>query len=205
MELSVRPLRRRELRSAADLLGRALSDDPFSKWFVPDPRRRARALRLIERATLADTFPFGETHGAFTEGRLVGVSAWLPPGAHHQGTMRRIRQLPRLARAAVLMRGRASDAVRVAEAEQAIHPDQPHWWLVVVGVDAGSQGLGAGTAMVACLTARADADGQPAYLRTTNPANLAFYRRHGFVPRDEVRATPAAPPMWLLWREPGHE
>lgn len=203
MTLELRRLRGRgKARAAAALLGRALADDPFSVWFIPDARRRRRAVRLIERATVADAQPFGEVHGAFHDGEFVGATAWLPPGAHRQDRRRQIRQLPSLAWAAVLMRGRAADAVRIADAERSIHPDVPHWWLVVVGVDPASQGIGAGGLMVEAFVGRADADGLPGYLRTTNERNLSFYRRYGFEVRDEVRATPDAPPMWLLWREP---
>lgn len=184
------------------MLARALHDDPFATWFVPDPRRRARTLRLIEWAILIDCQRHGEVRGAFSHGQLLGVTAWLAPGAHRPGVIRRLRQSPQLIRALASVPGRAGDAFRVAEAERHIHPDEAHWWLVVVGVDPSHQGTGVGSVMVESLVSRADTEGAPTYLRTTNEANLAFYARFGFEVRDEVRSVPSAPPMWLLWRKP---
>lgn len=199
-------LPRRRTAEAAGLLARALHDDPFARWLLPDEGRRRRTLRVVEHAVLADARPFGYVCGVFGAGELLGVTAWLPPGTHRQGAARQLRQLrqvPRLLRAAVHVRGRAADALRVAEAERRTHPDLPHWWLVVAAVDPPRQGRHMGELMLEGLVIQAERDHLPAYLRTTNERNLGYYARWGFEVRDEVRAVPAAPPMWLMWREPG--
>ncbi len=204
-------LRRGQLSDAAGVLARALFDDPYSEHFFPDERRREAALRSVERAVLADAWPFHEVHGVFDDDdRLVGVTAWLPPGAHRQGFGRQLRQLPRLLSVAIRFPGAVGDAIRVADVERRSHVDVPHWWLVVVGVDPEHQGRGAGDALVEAFVERLERDRKPGYLRTTNPENLGFYARFGFEVIDELRiqprttgtSRPDVPPMWLLWRSP---
>jgi hypothetical protein len=47
---------------------------------------------------------------------------------------------------------------------------------------------------------RADARGLPAHLETTNPVNVPFYERFGFVVCEEVAG--AHPPAWVMSRHP---
>ena len=46
-----------------------------------------------------------------------------------------------------------------------------------------------------------DAQGLPAYLESSSPANVPLYRRHGFEVVEVLKATPDAPEMWAMWRE----
>lgn len=202
MSVTVERLRRGRLGEAAGVLARALFDDPYSAHFFPHERRRPGALRVMERAVLADAWSFREVHGVFDGGDLVGVTAWLPPGSHRQGVSRQLRQLPRLLSVAARFPGAVGDAIRVADAERRSHPAVPHWWLVVVGVDPSHQGRGHGEALVHAFVERSERDAAPGYLRTTNGANLAFYARFGFEVTDELRIGRRVPPMWLLWRSP---
>lgn len=207
MSATLARLRRGQLGDAADVLARALFDDPYSEHFFPDERRREAALRSVERAVLSDAWPFHEVHGVFDDDRLVGVTVWLPPGAHRQGFGRQLRQLPRFLSVALRFPGAVGDAIRVADAERQSHVDVPHWWLVVVGVVPDARGRGAGGALVEAFVERMERDHQPGYLRTTNPDNLGFYARFGFEVMDELRVSAGRgrseiPPMWLLWRSP---
>lgn len=68
-----------------------------------------------------------------------------------------------------------------------IHPQERHWYLGMLATRAVVQGSGAGTRMMAHTLERVDADGLPAYLESTNPANISFYERHGFEIVGEAR------------------
>jgi RimJ/RimL family protein N-acetyltransferase len=46
-----------------------------------------------------------------------------------------------------------------------------------------------------------DTDGSPAYLESSNAANMAFYRRLGFVPTGEI-TLPDGPSLYPMWRDP---
>jgi ribosomal protein S18 acetylase RimI-like enzyme len=60
---------------------------------------------------------------------------------------------------------------------------------------------GLGSALLAQVLARVDADGMPAYLESSSERNLAWYGRHGFEVTGEV-AIPGGPRIWPMWREP---
>ena len=68
-----------------------------------------------------------------------------------------------------------------------IRPQEPHWYLGMIATRADAQGTGAGSRMIRHTLGQVDADGLPAYLESTNPANIPFYERHGFVVVREAR------------------
>lgn len=71
-------------------------------------------------------------------------------------------------------------------ASSAGEPATPHYYLGVIGVAPRLKGTGLGSRLLQayCAVSAADAASSGVSLDTTNPANLAFYGRHGF----EVRA-----------------
>jgi ribosomal protein S18 acetylase RimI-like enzyme len=78
---------------------------------------------------------------------------------------------------------------------------EPHWYLMILGVDPPHQGRGVGGTLIRPTLARADAEGVRCYLETAKERNLAFYRRHGFevAAEDDV---PDGPHVWMMTREP---
>jgi ribosomal protein S18 acetylase RimI-like enzyme len=81
------------------------------------------------------------------------------------------------------------------------HPQGPHWHLPLIGVDPSRQGLGYGSALLVEMTRTRDREGLPLYLEATSPANVAFYRRHGFRPLGRLQARDP-PPLVRMEREP---
>jgi len=73
----------------------------------------------------------------------------------------------------------------VFEAFEALHPDEPHWYLGTLGVVASARRRGVGTALLSRWLARVDRDGAPAYLETDSARNIRFYERAGFSPEAE--------------------
>jgi GNAT superfamily N-acetyltransferase len=66
------------------------------------------------------------------------------------------------------------------------HPDQPHYYLSLLGTHDDHRGRGLGMALLAATLEAVDGDGMPAYLESTNPANDARYMRVGFRPVGSV-------------------
>ncbi|MCU1279346.1 MAG: hypothetical protein JWM53_2892, partial [bacterium] len=64
---------------------------------------------------------------------------------------------------------------------------EPHYYLFAIGTTPEQQGRGVGSALLAPMLARCDAEKLPAYLESSTPTNLPFYRRHGFVATGELR------------------
>lgn len=91
-------------------------------------------------------------------------------------------------------------------------PPQPHWYLQLLATHPDWQRQGLGAALMEVSFERADEEGLDCYLETETPANVAYYRRHGFEVRSEWDVDPdgvsgaAGPHMWGMLRPPsaGH-
>ena len=73
-----------------------------------------------------------------------------------------------------------ADAFAVFEQMSGFHPQEPHWYLPLIGVDPARQGAGHGTELMRHALRRCDADHKLAYLESSNPRNTPFYERLGF-------------------------
>lgn len=91
---------------------------------------------------------------------------------------------------------------RVQGYDEAVHaalPTYPFWYLGVLGTHPDSAGRGWGRAVMRAGLARAAADGLPAILETSNPANVELYRRAGW----EVVGSLSEPrPTWIMQQSP---
>jgi GNAT superfamily N-acetyltransferase len=79
------------------------------------------------------------------------------------------------------------------------HPREPHWYLAVLGTDPRRQHRGVGSALLAPILARCDADRVPAYLESSKRTNVPFYERHGFRVVGEL-AIQGGPVIWRMLR-----
>ena len=95
-----------------------------------------------------------------------------------------------------------ADAFAVIHEMGAHHPDQPHWYLPVIGTQPDMQGQGHGSALLRPVLEICDRTGVPAYLEATTERNRALYARHGFVATAEIRAADC-PPLTAMVRRPG--
>jgi ribosomal protein S18 acetylase RimI-like enzyme len=82
------------------------------------------------------------------------------------------------------------------------HPRADHYYLPYIGVAPTAQGHGLGTALLRPILDRCDRDGVPAYLEASNPRCARLYERLGFPTTATIRPL-RAPPIQLMWREPG--
>lgn len=162
------------------LLGEAFHEDPFLSYLMPDPEARRRSGRWFMESGVGYGSRFGEVY--VTDGGVGGAAVWLRPGATDV-------TLPRMARAGMLLApvkiGPAAFArlLRYSDYAERLHHEhapEPHWYLMVLGVEADRRGSGIGGRLIAPVLAKADAASQPCYLETMNQANLSFYARHGF-------------------------
>ena len=80
-----------------------------------------------------------------------------------------------------------------------MHPKEPHWYLGMLATRSSAQGSGAGGRIMTHTLARVDGDRLPSYLESTNPRNVPFYERHGFVVVGEARL-PDGPPLTQMRR-----
>jgi len=83
-----------------------------------------------------------------------------------------------------------------------MHPLQPHWYILILGVHPVHQGKGLGGELLKEVLQRADKERVPVYLESANPKNLDFYRTYGFQVIDEIVPIAGCPPVWGLIRAP---
>ena len=204
MTTATEPVRlaKTQIREAGEVLARALYDDPLTVWVEPNSARRARVLPW----SMAVYARYGHRYGeVYTTAEAVGGAAiWIPPGKFPIS-------LVGLMLAGYVLRPlkgglagfvRAMSAMGYVEGLHKQHVPRPHWYLLFLGVDPPHQGQGVGGALVQPVLARADAEGLPCYLESTNARKLPFYKRHGFEVVVEDDLPRGGPRFWTMKREP---
>jgi GNAT superfamily N-acetyltransferase len=165
----------------------AFSSDPASRWTWPDPKTFIAAFPRFAKAFGGAAFAKGTAHRIGS----VGAALWLPPGAgpdeEAMGTL-----MMETADA-----GTAVDGPKLMQQMASHHPKEPHWYLPLIGIDPAHQGKGLGSALLKHATDICDRDGMPAYLESSNLANVPLYERHGFAAlgRIQIGGSPVLTPM----------
>ena len=149
----------------------AFSVDPPVRRLWPSATDFLRAFPGFADAFGGRAFAAG-TALVTTDGAAAAL--WLPPGIE-----------PDRERIGAMVEGLvpdsgASDDSGVSSEMARYHPQEPHWYLPLLGVDPARQGQGLGSALLKHALARCDAEGLPAYLESSNIKNVPLYERHGF-------------------------
>ena len=133
----------------------------------------------------------------------MAVAIWMPPGrAITVGGMVRCGILAVPFRVGLRPFARFMGANDVMGKFHKRHAPEPHWYLLIVGVDPELQGRGLGRALVKEGLARADEGNHPCYLETSEERNLVFYERQGFVVVGTAPLGKDGPPGWAMRRNP---
>ena len=193
------------LDEAAVVAARAFHHDPFFEFLEPNPARRARGLALFFRAAVHALGTTGQITGARqSDGRLMGVAAWVPPGRYPLGGLAQFGEmLGALPGSDPAASRDCRDGVKYLTAIEQAHPREPMWYLLLLVVDPLVQRAGLGTRLQAPVLEVADRDGLDCYLETQKPENLAYYRRFGYEVAEELRPVVGGPPLWTMRRPPG--
>lgn len=147
---------------------------------MPDPERRALALSTITMVAVTEAVRFGHVFAARRNGRLQGVAVWVPPRHYPMRMTRRLRAIPAMARLATRMPRDFRNVARLGAAIDAVFPDEPVWYLQVLGVHPDAQRRGLGSRLLIPTLKNAHRTGIPCYLETSLPANVGYYQRFGF-------------------------
>jgi len=203
--IAVRSAQKFDVAPLAAVLGRAFADDPVMNWVMPDAARRTRALpRLFASLARHHHLPGGGAEvavsGTGVGGTGIGAAAlWDGPGRWKQTPAEELRMLPALLLAFGRHLGRGRQAVDLMKER---HPEEPHWYLAVIGSDPTVRGAGYAQALMRSRLEQVDAEHAPAYLESSNPDNIAYYQRFGFEITGEVRLPDDGPVLTLMWRQP---
>ena len=157
--------------SIIDVLVRANWADPAARWVWPDSQRFLMYFPSFVRAFGGKAFAHGSAY--YVDG-YIGAALWLPPDVH-----------PDENALIALLQRTVSDQIQkdvfaVFEQMGRYHPNEPHWYLPLMGVDPSQQSKGFGSALLQHTLIQFDRDNKLAYLESSNPRNIPLYKRHGF-------------------------
>jgi len=171
-----------------DTLTLAFAADPAARAMFPGARQHQDWFPRFAEGFGGAAFAAGT---AFIDPLCRGGALWLPPAVAPDDTL-----IGRVVDTGVAPPDRPVLSNLFAAMARR-HPDFPHWYLALIGVDPAWQGDGIGAVLMQAGLARCDADGLPAYLEASRPDNVPYYRRFGFVALDEIRVEgfPVITPM----------
>jgi GNAT superfamily N-acetyltransferase len=195
-DVEVRVAGRGDAGETAEVLARAFYDDPVFKWLVPAGGSRERRLRRFFLTELRhESLRYGAVEVAWVDGRAAGAAVWFPPGA---GLGTEVAALPGYLRA---FGRRFVNIARFESVAVRVHPrEEPHWYLLAIGVDPDRQGEGVGAALLRSRLRRCDEEGLPAYLESSKPENVPLYEHFGFRVTGTLTLPKGAPAVPTMWR-----
>jgi GNAT superfamily N-acetyltransferase len=174
----IRTARTSDIDAVVATVTSAFFDDPVWGSAFPDSEHRAAQASAFWKllAVSAQRYPW-----TFVTDGIESVALWIPPGGHEltseeeagledflvESTDRRI----------------ADGILAALELFEAETPSEPHYYLSLLATHPDHRGHGTGMSLLRENLERIDREGAPAYLESTNPANLRRYESVGFVPR----------------------
>jgi len=197
LEIQVRSAGSADRSGIAKTLAEAFFSDPVWGWAFADPTRRKAQheawFELLIGSALAHRW-------VWTTPGHAAVSVWVPPGCAELSETDEARLGPMLTD---LLGTRAELVMEVFDRFEAAHPrSQDHYYLSLLGTHTDHRGAGLGMGLLADNLGRVDADRMPAYLESTNPANLQRYESVGFAVCGTFELPDDGPTVTTMWREP---
>lgn len=176
-----------EEAAVVDTLMLAFASDPATRWTWPHPSAFLEAFPRFARAFGGAAF----AHGSALRIGTAGAALWLPPGiGPDDQAMVELMQATAAPESMI-------DGMQVMQQMASYHPNAPHWYLPLIGVDPAWQGKGVGGKLMKHAADLFDRDGALAYLESSNPRNIPLYQRHGFeiLGTIQVGSSPVFTPM----------
>ncbi|AUY47759.1 GNAT family N-acetyltransferase [Streptomyces sp. CB01881] len=183
-----------DIDAVVSTLTSAFFHDPLWGPAFPDVGRRAEQAAAMWRlyVTSALRYPW-----LLVTPEVEAAAVWIPPGGSE------LTQEEEGGLADLLTRttdeATAGAILAVYDQLYSVAPKEPCFYLTLLGTHADHRGKGLGMGLLAESLARIDELGAPAYLESSNPANLGRYRSMGFTPRDEL-TTASGHVVTTMWR-----
>ena len=186
--VEIRVATQEETRETISCIVAAFITDPIARFTCPSPHDYLQAMPLVTEEFGGGAFAHGS---AYVSTDFCGAALWLPPGVH-----------PDFEALEKIFRDLAApehfgDLLLTFERMGQWHPEEPHWYLPLIGVEPNAQAKGIGGALMRHAVGRCDEQGALAYLESTNPRNISLYERYGFEIMGEIQvgSCPVVTPM----------
>ncbi|SHI01342.1 Acetyltransferase (GNAT) family protein [Sporobacter termitidis DSM 10068] len=201
--MEIRRLKPEQKKRAAKVVADSFYDYPSLIYYFPDTKRRMRCLPWYMEGVLNSAVSFGEV---WVTEDVSGVLFILPPEHTRMSDWDYIKN-GLLAAPLVVGLHRYPNLSEceayLADTQEKLLAARPHYYLWGLSVDPARQRTGAGTALIASLLKKTDAENMPVYLETHREQNVAYYEQRGFklihtdiIPRHNLD-------FWCLLHEPG--
>lgn len=204
MSIRIRKLSIHETHQAGPVIADAMMVEPGFAAVLPDEDLRRDVLvpymtNSIESAASHETVFVAVDED---DDKILGVAIWGPPEAAPSANTHATdgdNEVPEY------LEGLDPEVVggmkAYNEACREHYPDEPVWYLKLLGVDPAGQGKGIGSTLLRESLKELDRHGLPAYLETGTERNVRFYERFGFrVREEEVQLAPGSSPHWTMIR-----
>ena len=178
--------------AAIAVLTLAFSADPATRWAWSEPQQYLRHFPSFVHVFGGKAFAYGS---AYAMDGYAGAALWLPPAVHPDEDAL-IAQFKR-----TVPEPLHQDLFAVFDQMGRYHPQEPHWYLPLIGVDPCHQGKGYGAALMHHALLPCDRDHLPAYLESSNPKNIPLYERHGFAVLGTIQVG-TSPTIFPMLRTP---
>ena len=187
--LRIEELDASEIEEAVEVIVRGMRDNPNNvAAFGRDPEVRHRRLLRLFGAMASAEVPGRDRNmlaARGSDGSILGVCGMVPPGRCQPSLGQQVRLMPTVFALGPRSAGRTMQWLGNWSKHD---PDERHWHLGPVAIDAHIQGRGIGSKLMQAFCAKMDAAGEVAYLETDKDVNVRFYERFGFevVNQEEV-------------------
>jgi GNAT superfamily N-acetyltransferase len=192
----MRPITPADVPKAAEVIADAFATDPFWAWLFPGADRRLVVRSWVRQLHVA-YLPKGHS---YVDEDVSGAALWAPPESWRLSRSQELRLAPSYLR--LLGPRRMRTASRAFSVIARGHPDEPHWYLSVLGVSPSRQRSGTGRSLIEPMLERADRERMPASLETFKADNVPYYERFGFEVTLEDDVPNGGPHMWAMVRRP---
>lgn len=195
--MEVHVARPAEVDAVASTIAGAFYGDPVWSWALPDPDRRLSQLRALWRLCVLGAIGH---RWVLTTAGCEAAAVWIPPGCDELVEPYASRLDPLLDE----LLGSGAGLVReVLRRFDASHPRKADcFYLSLFGTHPDHRGKGIGMGLLSDGLSRIDQVQVPAYLESSNPANLARYRSVGFRTVGQFAVPDGGPVVTTMWREP---
>lgn len=185
-----------DLVRAAEVLGDAFADYPWTRWTVDPTDHEQRIIELQRIALEHFALPFGAAAVAVADGQIHAVAAWSDSSAIAAGGV----DEAVAARVATLEGSRHHASVSAERQVEDLRPKHRHLFLGTVGTSRSMQGRGLATKTLSPLLHASDNMGLDVWLETSSESNVDFYRNLGFEIDGHLVVDGGGPPVWAMCR-----
>lgn len=198
MNTEIIHLEEKQVNQATETLVNAFDKDPLLQYFLPQEiSKREKISYKISKINLR----YAQLSGhIYTTPEIKGIAAWIPPNQYPLNFLK-ILQLGFYQIPFQLGFSKLKKLLSVFSTFEKYHKqdmNQPHWYLLVLGVSEAYQSQGIGSLLMKPILERADKENLPCYLETTTEQAVRFYQRNGF---EIIRNEEEPVRFWTMKRE----